>query len=175
MTYLITDTHFSHTNIKKYCSRPDGFEELIFAGIESLPDSCKLIHLGDVAMGKEPVRWLERYNSLTNKKKIQSVLIVGNHDKKTKSFYHRYFDEVHDFLIVDNILLSHHGVDFTDTTNKHIPNIVEGQIYGHFHNSPLSARELAWENAFQLSLERENYIPIPLEEIRRRIRNNLKF
>jgi len=54
--WLITDTHFGHENIKKYCNRPDGFEDLILENLNPTEDEgvCPgdvLIHLGDVCFG----------------------------------------------------------------------------------------------------------------------------
>ena len=172
-TYLITDSHFGHSNIKKYCDRPESFEELIFEDLSDLSaawkridDDVQLVHLGDVAMGKEPETWLQRYRDAT--KRFRTVLIIGNHDKKTKTYYKKYFDEVLDNMIVQDVYLSHYGVDV-------IPEPARMQVYGHHHNSPLPEREKAWKNSFQLSLEREYYKTVELDEVRWRILAGIKY
>ena len=44
--YLISDTHFNHKNIAKYCNRPENFNELIWENLGKLKKGDLLIHLG---------------------------------------------------------------------------------------------------------------------------------
>ena len=52
--WLVSDTHFFHANIAEYCSRPDGWQDLI---IENWNHFIQLedvvFHLGDLALGKK--------------------------------------------------------------------------------------------------------------------------
>jgi len=53
-TWIISDTHFFHENIGKYCSRPDNWQQLIIKNWNVLisPDE-NVLHLGDFALGKK--------------------------------------------------------------------------------------------------------------------------
>ena len=78
-TFFVSDTHFGHKNIIKYCNRPwDNVQEMNAGLIERWnsvvePDD-EVWHLGDFCMGgTRPKDWLPRLNG-----KIH--LIRGNHD-----------------------------------------------------------------------------------------------
>jgi hypothetical protein len=53
-TWIISDTHFFHENIGKYCSRPENWQELIIKNWNDLvsPEET-VLHLGDFALGKK--------------------------------------------------------------------------------------------------------------------------
>jgi calcineurin-like phosphoesterase family protein len=53
-TWIISDTHFLHENIGRYCSRPDNWQELITKNWNDLvsPDET-ILHLGDFALGNK--------------------------------------------------------------------------------------------------------------------------
>ncbi|MBE6440770.1 MAG: metallophosphoesterase [Desulfovibrio desulfuricans] len=83
--YLISDTHFGHEKILRYCRRP--FQS-VFEMNECMFDnwaSCvrqndTVYHLGDVAFGgmEDVVRIVKRIRTLPGKK----FLIPGNHDMR---------------------------------------------------------------------------------------------
>jgi calcineurin-like phosphoesterase family protein len=158
--WLITDTHYGHQNIKKYCGRPDNFEELIIENLKKMVSGDDmLIHLGDVYMGKEGEKWLERQAA-----EILAVqyLVLGNHDKASKTKYLHWFDGVFDSLSINGTYLSHHGV-------ATLPSDCRNQVYGHHHNSVLPENVAKWENSYRLSVEHEEYKPVLLDTIVNRI------
>lgn len=80
-TWIISDTHFFHENIGRYCSRPENWQELIITNWNDLvsPDET-VLHLGDFALGNKT-----NFDLLTGMLKGRLFLIQGNHDRISKS------------------------------------------------------------------------------------------
>lgn len=124
--WLITDTHFGHARILEFCGRPLGFEQTILRRLESTikPDDV-LYHLGDFCIGNDE-RWHREFMANCKGRKI---LIRGNHDKKSISWYYEHgwdfvCDEVRVNLFGKDILISH-------KPSEHLSDI---NIHGHHHN-----------------------------------------
>ena len=159
--YLITDTHFNHEIIKKYCGRPDNYEDLIQKGLVQLKPEDLLIHLGDVCIGND-VEVHEKYIMPLECKKW---LVRGNHDRKSNSWYMSHgWDfvgrQVKDVYFGKKILFSHK------------PKIDDGwydlNIHGHFHNSHHRDQEpdlLAIKNdKHKLLAIEHHYQPVSLQK-----------
>ena len=55
-TWIISDTHFFHENIGRYCNRPENWQELIFKNWnELISPNETVLHLGDFALGKKTI------------------------------------------------------------------------------------------------------------------------
>lgn len=81
MIYLISDTHFNHTNIIKYCDRPfinvvEMNQTLVNNWNNTVKDNDIVLFLGDFAF-KEVATWKEQL-------KGNITFIRGNHDDKDK-------------------------------------------------------------------------------------------
>ncbi len=52
--WIISDTHFFHENIGRYCNRPENWQDLIINNWNDLiaPDE-QVLHLGDLCTWKE--------------------------------------------------------------------------------------------------------------------------
>lgn len=79
-TFFTSDTHFSHSNIIKYCNRPftdrkEMDEILVRNWNETVSDDDLVYHLGDISYGS-PDYTASIFNRLTGKK----VIFRGNHD-----------------------------------------------------------------------------------------------
>jgi len=148
--WVIADTHFFHKNIIDYTRRPKDHDELMAFnwGYFVKPDDW-VIHLGDFALGRrKTVRMLTQL--LPGKK----VLIRGNHDRHSRSFYQRcgwraVTNKISFGYQEYNIWLTHRPVKELDdwTINVH----------GHIHNR--SYREPFYINA---SVELNWYAPVRL-------------
>lgn len=132
MNYIITtDTHFEHHKIKEFGGRPEGFEELILANLEKYANHTNvLIHLGDICWKNDRL-WNRRLTSMPYFKKW---LIIGNHDKKSASWYLSNGWDV----ATDRITVVHNS-KLISFTHKPYPLIAEDlNIHGHFHDNPLT-------------------------------------
>ena len=139
---FISDTHFGHANIIKYCDRPFKFpdtskmDELMWEEMLKADEDGKVIvHVGDFIFYHQDT-WVPKFKNAS-----KHILVLGNHDKPvpTKDVYPRVFGNIighkstwreHYHKISVNyvpIILSHepqknlHGCQFN--------------IYGHHHNN----------------------------------------
>ncbi len=53
-TWIVSDTHFFHINIGKYCNRPENWQDMIIENWNRLvsPDD-DVLHLGDYCFGSK--------------------------------------------------------------------------------------------------------------------------
>ena len=160
--FIISDTHFNHTKpMVDWCGRPENFEELLWKGLEKLPEDCLLIHLGDICIGND----LEVHNAIADLP-YRKVLVKGNHDSKSNSWY---FEHGWDF-VCDRFDFEMFGKKIAFT---HIPIAWDGyhdfNIHGHFHNSDHRRQEPELQkikNGYQklYAPEYENYLPVKLSK-----------
>lgn len=117
--------------------------------------------LGDIGRDKQMIK--EVFAKLNGYK----IMIAGNHDNDTKSFYENIFDEVywHPVYLTDRLLLSH------------IPRMIEDgniNIHGHTHHIYLDSK-----NHFNVSMEAVDFTPQPLTKyekiLTRRQREEIHF
>ena len=155
IAWFISDNHFNHKNIIKYCNRPfENVKEMDEYMIEQWNSVIKegdlVYHLGDFALGLNP----DEYNELIERLNGQIILIRGNHDRKGKEFLKRVgFINIHKKLIIDNYVLTHRPQD-----ESQIP---EGfkNIHGHIHNYEYN--EGVDESKYiNVSVEMHDYKPI---------------
>jgi calcineurin-like phosphoesterase family protein len=181
LVWIITDTLFFHKNMEDKvkwssdhdakCFRPKNFTHKIKAEWNRLVNENDLVyHLGDVAFREGKLKAL--MSQLTGTK----ILIKGNHDKKPFQYYmERGFAAVCDSIIVDyrTMIKSKHKrhMKYTKAILSHkpvdIPEGVDINIHGHFHNIPRGR----WEpelvkkltvNHYRLALEETKYRPVLL-------------
>jgi len=159
-TFLISDTHFFHVNIGRYCQRPENWQELIVQNWKRLvkPEDI-VLHLGDVALGKKS-DWENLGKSLTGVK----YLLRGNHDRGGSvgtlfGFAHAFSEQFLCFLLGHRkIILSHRPLKVLNPNGA-------VNFHGHIHNNPCE-----FENDgihFNLSVEVLGYCPVRLGEFLR--------
>jgi len=159
--FVISDTHFNHSNIGIYCNRPKKWKKLI---IDNWNNTVKnddiVIHLGDFAFGsKEKVKDL--FQSLNGKK----YLIRGNHDLRRGP---KSWSDI-GFVILEDPY--HFNVNNLDIYLSHKPliNNFYAQkcicICGHWHNKS----SFIWYNNNKIyvnvSVEQTNYHPLTVKSI----------
>ena len=81
-TWIISDTHFFHVNVGRYCNRPENWQELIIKNWNNLisPEDT-VLHLGDFAFGKK-----SNFEILTEMLNGKLILIRGNHDRLSRTY-----------------------------------------------------------------------------------------
>lgn len=191
--FFISDLHFYHTNIIKYCNRPYSDVDEMNADIIKRWNS--VIHKGDVVWNLGDFAFVKKHEKdkikeLVSKLNGKQYLILGNHDRRIsrnlRFWYDLGFEKVYDkpVLFQDQYILSHepleskHHLDLTGTQLKN--------IHGHIHNSNQDYYDMKDEdkpnwnspnhkelrtipdiskNSFNVSLEVINYTPIRFEQI----------
>lgn len=161
--WLITDTHFGHSKLTEYCNRPPNFSNNILKELQIVKQDDVLIHLGDFCFGEEE-NWHNTFHNYVQGKKI---LIKGNHDNKSNSWYFKHgWDFVCDSFTLTvfgkKILFSHVPL----SRRKH--GDYDLNIHGHFHNSKHRRHELKYriiknKKHKLLAIENTNYQPILLK------------
>ena len=161
--WIISDTHFNHANIIRYCARPyvsteEMNKDLIKRWNNIVRPQDTVYHLGDFGMGgkNEITEWRRALNGRVK-------LIKGNHDGHSNQWYRDCgFDEVYDrsILIQDFYILSHAPLSV-------MPNYPFVNIFGHIHNNG----ELPdfGKNFYNACVEVNNYTPILFEDIKKSI------
>ena len=84
---VVSDTHFNHANIIKYCSRPfesieQMNEELIKRWNNTVAKDDIVYHLGDFAFGSK-----EQLKEILGRLNGRVRLVMGNHDHKKGKDY----------------------------------------------------------------------------------------
>lgn len=130
MIYFISDTHFSHTNIIKYCNRPfNNIDEMNNTIIDNwnkvVNDNDIVYHLGDFALYNNEIK------DLVSRLNGKIYLLRGNHDRKTVTFYNNAGLEViptQTKLDEYKLILSHRPLMDSQIPEDYI------NIHGHIHN-----------------------------------------
>ena len=85
--FFTADTHFGHKNVIAFCKRPytnveEMDEDLILKWNETVGVEDVIYHLGDFAF-MDKIRTAATIQRLNGRK----VLLMGNHDKRSRAFY----------------------------------------------------------------------------------------
>ena len=166
-TYLVTDTHFSHTRIITHFGfRPPNFNQLIINQWQATVQPQDIVyHLGDVTWGSQG-ELMSIMAGLPGTK----ILIRGNHDKNHSNnwFIQAGFAAVLEKAQISGVILSHIPAIMNEAE------IERGliNVHGHFHNN----NHRKWEkylvdritdNHFLLALEDVEYRPVSLDAVKR--------
>jgi len=150
VNYLISDTHFNHANIIKYCDRPfRDVEEMNQTLVENwnktVNEDDTVFFLGDLAFRSDPLAWLELLNG-------KIVFIGGQHD--------RFFRGTRKSLVLHSegvdLLLIHNPADTPEDWHGWV-------VHGHKHNTaPLID---PFNKRVNVSVEVIDYTPISVSRV----------
>jgi calcineurin-like phosphoesterase family protein len=148
--FIISDTHFGHLMIERYCGRPSDWTNLIIDNWnKSVGKEDVVFFLGDFALApKDDVAF---YKSLLNGK---IFMIKGNHDHLSWKFY-----ESVNFIMLREKEIKYKNLIFSHRPMIKLPNFTYN-IHGHTHEKPNRDK---WH--VNCSVERMNYTPKRLDEI----------
>jgi calcineurin-like phosphoesterase family protein len=150
--FLISDTHFGHTNIIKYCDRP-------FANVDEMDGALiknwnsvvgpqdKVYHLGDVTLSTKKMWIMDQLNG-------KKILIKGNHDIFPLKVYTPYFKDIRGSHEIAGLLLTHIPVHKSQFTRY------KANVHGHLHEKTLKER-----GYYSVCVEQINYTPIALDDL----------
>jgi calcineurin-like phosphoesterase family protein len=187
--WLISDTHFQHENIIKYCSRPyrnaDEMDRDIFRRwLKRVKQDDIIYHLGDVGYLKGSQAILSdqnRVQRMIHELPGTKILIRGNHDKTPQVMRDVGFDVVCESMVVrvpnmndTYVVLNHRPLTTLPQwggDSSHKPTF---NIHGHIHNSTEELRRLHEAKGelvripyfnINVSVELTNYEPVTLEHV----------
>lgn len=185
--FFVSDTHFSHKHIIKFCNRPFANEKemdetLIKNWNDKVPPNGLVFHLGDFGWGgyKEWKQIRERLNG-------EIILIKGNHDHRNGPQSETQFDELFKLstqqLLIDiegrKIYLNHvpflcYGGTYRD------PQGLVYQLFGHVHTSPTSSGmdtdrlKYLFPTQYDVGVDNNNFTPISWHEVNEKIQTQIK-
>jgi calcineurin-like phosphoesterase family protein len=159
-TFIISDTHFRHKNIIKYCGRPMNHDMIMqFNWNHTVGHNDTILHLGDVATWYgDTTEAVDIIASLHGKK----LLIMGNHDKLGASWYEDLGFEIIEpqtikFPKVGTVRFSHYPE--TENLNWQV------NLHGHIHNNGYPPDADPKKDYRNVSVEVMDYEPVRLRDV----------
>lgn len=155
-TYIISDTHFGHKNIVKYCDRPEDHDNVMLKNwwrIVTIDD--EVLHLGDLTFKSNYVG----FSQLPGHK----YLMLGNHDHKSHDWY-----EDHGFTVVPKRMYYHHKdkvILFSHYPETRLDIPWHINIHGHVHNNAPQYTTREGRLRINVSVEVMDYTPVKLRDI----------
>ncbi len=157
--WVISDTHFNHENIIKYCDRPyqnaDHMNEMLIQNWNNLvKDGDKVYHLGDVYMGGD-------FRKIAPRLKGKKRLLLGNHDNGKDQALIGAFQKIELWRVWAEfgLIFSHlplHASSFETRSSKEFVN-----VHGHIHQNKSPD-----EQHICVCVEQTNYHPVNIETLR---------
>lgn len=171
-TWFISDTHFSHTNIIKYCERPfetikEHDEQLIENWNSVVKKGDTVYHLGDFGFlpGASNIDYISKVAAKLSGK---IILIKGNHDSHVDKISR--FEKVKDYHVISHnkqkFILSHYPMRSWQFMNHGAIH-----LFGHCHaNMPPLYKSfdigIDYIAKYILrNLSKESYRPISMNEV----------
>ena len=172
--WVISDTHFGHTNSWEKFKLPDGSPLRPFTSTEEMDETMierwnakvqpqdTVYHLGDVVINKKYLNLVERLNG-------RKILIRGNHDIfGDEQYYLAGFEQIHGVRVfVDKFILSHIPLHPDCVTERFKVN-----VHGHLHANEVMTgyyRDEIDPRYLCVSVEHTNYEPLHFDEVQARI------
>ena len=159
--WVISDTHFSHANIIKYCNRPfvNSFQMNSVMRMNwnsAIGEDDTVIHLGDLAL--VPNSKFDEMKQFINTLNGKLIVLLGNHDKK--HFLEHCGIVYTKRLVCGNLLLRHYPQRMGEkmANNVHI-------VHGHIHNNGYDQGVKLTCAHTCVSVEMTEYKPVLLNSI----------
>lgn len=189
--FVISDTHFGHTNSWEKFKREDGSPLRPFSSTEEMDETMierwnakvkpqdTVYHLGDVVINQKSLHLVSRLNG-------RKILVRGNHDIfKDKQYTDVGFEQIHGVRVfVDKFILSHIPLHPDCVTERFKVN-----VHGHLHANQVQVKRVnsipghpmancvtnmvTFESIdpryLCVSVEHTNYEPLHFDEVQARI------
>lgn len=160
--FITADTHFGHKEIITYENRPfQNVDEMNDAIIknwnEHVAPNDTVFHLGDVGMCSKEV-----LKAILTKLNGTKILVMGNHDQElsVNEWMECGFTEVYRYPIIyhEFMVMQHEPPQYINAATPFY------YLYGHVHGTKMYPT-ISTQSAC-VSMERWNYTPADLEEIK---------
>lgn len=194
--FFTSDTHFGHSNIIKFCSRPfkdvhEMNEVMVRNWNEVVKPGDTVFHLGDFAFGGSQL-----WSNMLDKLNGDIHLVLGNHDMKNlrqgymsrfKSVSHQQVLRVGDRFVY----LNHYPFLCYGGTYRN-PKQVVYQLFGHVHSRPNEIPEdipdeevkeilgkdvtrlgALFPTQYDVGVDNNNFTPVTFKEIDEKIQMRL--
>lgn len=169
--FVISDTHFGHTNSWEKFKLADGSPLRPFTSTEEMDETMierwnakvkpgdTVYHLGDVVINQKSLHLVSRLNG-------RKILVRGNHDIfKDKQYAEVGFEQIHGVRVfVDKFILSHIPLHPDCVTERFKVN-----VHGHLHANQLWMGKEIDPRYLCVSVEHTNYEPLHFDEVQARI------
>jgi calcineurin-like phosphoesterase family protein len=184
--FVISDTHFGHTNSWEKFKLPNGDPLRPFTSTEEMDEAMverwnavvrpqdTVYHLGDVVINKKSLHLVSRLNG-------RKILIRGNHDIfKDEEYREVGFEQIHGVRVfVDKFILSHIPLHPDCVTDRFKVN-----VHGHLHANEITRTVMVTKDVsvpwphekteidpryLCVSVEHTNYEPLHFDEVQARI------
>ena len=182
--YFVSDTHFGHDNILRFCKRPfSNIEEMDRTLIENwnkkVPEDGLVFHLGDFAWGGYPF-WKKIREQLNG----EIILIKGNHDMKNctptaeKELFKYSTWQMYIQIEGRKVVLNHYPFLCYAGTYRDPKGLVF-QCYGHCHSgnnqTGLDIPRLVhiFPTQYDVGVDNNNYEPISWKELNEKINEQI--
>ena len=181
--FFVSDTHFCHENIIKYCRRPfkdieENDEELIRRWNEKVPKDGIVFHLGDVAFGNT-----NRVDEILKRLNGKIYLVIGNHDWRRIVNDHKWRFELMTQQInmkigKRHIILNHYPMlCFSGAWRGEDATY---QLFGHVHTSPYTDEgldqqrlKMLFTSQYDVGVDNSNFTSVSWKEVDQIINNQI--
>ena len=181
--YFVSDTHFNHKNIIKYCKRPfknieENDTELIRRWNEKVPKDGIVFHLGDVAFG-DP----DKVDKILEQLNGTIYLVIGNHDWRRVVNNHKWRFELMTQQInmkigKRHVILNHYPMlCFSGAWRGEDATY---QLFGHVHTSPYTDEgldqqrlKMLFTSQYDVGVDNNNFTPVSWKEVDQIINNQM--
>lgn len=170
--FFASDHHFHHANILTF-KRNDGTPLREFVDVGHMNEhivNChnsvvrpgdKVYFLGDVTIDRKG-RGLEILARMNGEK----ILIKGNHDQCKPEAYLKYFKDIRGSHQFDGLIMTHIPIHPESLARWGLN--VHGHLHANVVRMPLS--QIPDKRYFSVCMERINYTPISLEEVKKQVK-----
>ena len=161
--WLISDTHFNHEKLTEWGGRSGDWQEQLWKGLKEIPEGDTLVHLGDICIGNDREIHTKLENATLHLKNI--ILVRGNHDKASLTFYNERWSFVCDGL---ELLYMGHYLHLTHRPARPQGNTtwnIHGHTHGNHHRSEEYLEYYSPQYHIDISPELVGYKPIRLDTL----------
>jgi calcineurin-like phosphoesterase family protein len=153
-TFVISDPHFGHANIIKFCNRP-------FSSVEEMDNT--MVRLWNEVVGHDDkvivngdFMFYKKDTGIFNSLKGHKFLVMGNHDHSaTKNLGWEGVYDIMDFIYNQRkVVMFHYPIE--EWNGKFHGSI---HLFGHVHTTPVT--EIP--NRYNICVEKIGYAPVPIE------------
>ena len=170
--FFVSDSHFCHSNILKYCDRPfksvEEMNEAIIGNWNSVVNPKDTVfHLGDFGLGPS-----EKLKDIFQRLNGEIYLIMGNHDFRQTKGVLSMFKEVHLEMLIEvektKIILNHYPMLCFSGSNRSDV----WQLFGHVHTREKTGGYDAgrlqhlFPTQYDVGVDNNNFTPVSFKNLK---------